>query len=109
MEVSIFIECSELSTIVQISGTPPEIKVNTLVLNKGYSIREAAEAMDVGKSTIDKWAPPSNSYSQSASKSYHLVNSLRYSNLPIELRSTYDANHLRTQGSPPTSSILFLN
>jgi transposase len=29
--------------------------VAELVLNKGYSVREAAEAMDVGNSTVDKW------------------------------------------------------
>jgi transposase len=36
----------------------PEFRseVAQLVLDKGYSIREAAEAMDVGKSTVDKWA-----------------------------------------------------
>jgi transposase len=27
-----------------------------VVVDNGYSIREAAEAMDVGKSTVDKWA-----------------------------------------------------
>jgi transposase len=32
------------------------LEVAQLVLDKGYSIREAAEAMDVGKSTVDKWA-----------------------------------------------------
>ncbi len=26
-----------------------------LVLDKGYSVREAADAMNVGKSTVDKW------------------------------------------------------
>uniref|UniRef100_UPI000478790A IS3 family transposase n=2 Tax=Aliagarivorans taiwanensis TaxID=561966 RepID=UPI000478790A len=26
-----------------------------LVLDQGYSVREAAEAMNVGKSTMDKW------------------------------------------------------
>lgn len=30
-------------------------EVAELVLDKGYSIREAAEAMDVGKSTVDTW------------------------------------------------------
>jgi len=36
----------------------PEFKVECaqLVLDQGYSVREAAEAMNVGKSTIDKWA-----------------------------------------------------
>ena len=32
------------------------LEVAQLVLDKGYSVREAAEAMDVGKSTVDKWA-----------------------------------------------------
>jgi transposase len=32
------------------------LEVAELVLDKGYSIREAAEAMGVGKSTVDKWA-----------------------------------------------------
>ena len=32
------------------------LEVAQLVLDKGYSIREADEAMDVGKSTVDKWA-----------------------------------------------------
>ena len=27
-----------------------------LLVDKGYSIREAAEAMGVGKSTVDKWS-----------------------------------------------------
>jgi transposase len=31
------------------------LEVTELVLNKGYSVREAAEAMDVGNSTVDKW------------------------------------------------------
>ena len=31
------------------------LEVAQLVLDKGYSIREAADAMDVGKSTVDKW------------------------------------------------------
>jgi transposase-like protein len=31
------------------------LEVAQLVLGKGYSIREAADAMDVGKSTVDKW------------------------------------------------------
>ncbi len=35
----------------------PEFKqeVADLVLENGYSIREAADAMSVGKSTVDKW------------------------------------------------------
>jgi transposase len=35
----------------------PEFKLEAaqLVLDQGYSIREAAEAMNVGKSTMDKW------------------------------------------------------
>jgi len=35
----------------------PEFKVESakLVLDQGYSVREAAEAMGVGKSTLDKW------------------------------------------------------
>ena len=35
----------------------PEFKVECaqLVLDQGYSIREAAEAMNVGKSPLDKW------------------------------------------------------
>ena len=35
----------------------PEYKqeVAELVLENGYSIREAADAMSVGKSTVDKW------------------------------------------------------
>ena len=31
------------------------LEVAQLVLDQGYSIREAAEAMKVGKSTVDKW------------------------------------------------------
>jgi transposase len=31
------------------------LEVAQLVVDKGYSIREAADAMDVGKSTVDKW------------------------------------------------------
>lgn len=31
------------------------LKVANLVLQQDYSIREAAEAMGVGKSTVDKW------------------------------------------------------
>jgi transposase len=40
------------------SNFKPEfrLEVAQLVLDKGYSVREAAEAMDVGKSTVDKWA-----------------------------------------------------
>lgn len=36
----------------------PEFRqeVAELVVDKGYSIREAADAMDVGKSTVDAWA-----------------------------------------------------
>ncbi len=36
----------------------PEFRqeVAELVVDKGYSIREAADAMSVGKSTVDKWA-----------------------------------------------------
>ena len=36
----------------------PEFRqeVAELVVDKGYSIREAAEAMGVGKSTVDKWS-----------------------------------------------------
>ncbi len=30
-------------------------EVAELVLDKGYSVKEAADAMSVGKSTIDKW------------------------------------------------------
>jgi len=32
------------------------LEVAQLVLDKGYSIRETAEAMDEGKFTVDKWA-----------------------------------------------------
>jgi len=32
------------------------LEVAQLVVDKGYSVREAAEAMGVGKSTVDKWA-----------------------------------------------------
>jgi transposase len=31
------------------------LEVAQLVLDKDYSIREAADALDVGKSTVDKW------------------------------------------------------
>ena len=31
------------------------LEVAELVVDQGYSIREAAEAMNVGKSTVDKW------------------------------------------------------
>ena len=36
----------------------PEFRqeVAELVVDKGYSVREAAEAMGVGKSTVDRWA-----------------------------------------------------
>lgn len=36
----------------------PEFRteVAELVVDKNYSVREAAESMDVGKSTVDKWA-----------------------------------------------------
>ena len=36
----------------------PEFRheVAELVVDKGYSVQEAAEAMSVGKSTADKWA-----------------------------------------------------
>jgi len=35
----------------------PEFKLDAaqLVLDQGYSTREAAEAMNVGQSTVDKW------------------------------------------------------
>lgn len=35
----------------------PEFRLECaqLVLDKGYSIRQAAQAMNVGKSTMDKW------------------------------------------------------
>ena len=32
------------------------LEVAQLVVDKGYSVRDAAEAMNVGKSTVDKWA-----------------------------------------------------
>ena len=32
------------------------LEVAQLVVDKGYSVREAAEAMNVGKSTVDSWA-----------------------------------------------------
>jgi len=31
------------------------LEVAELVVKQGYSIREASEAMNVGKSTVDKW------------------------------------------------------
>lgn len=36
---------------------PPEFRLESaqLVVDQGYSVREAAQAMDVGKSTMDKW------------------------------------------------------
>ncbi len=36
----------------------PEFRLECaqLVVDQGYSVREASEAMSVGKSTIDKWA-----------------------------------------------------
>jgi len=38
------------------SFTPEfRLEVAQLVVNQGYSIREAADAMSVGKSTVDKW------------------------------------------------------
>lgn len=35
----------------------PEFRLESaqLVVDQGYSVREAAQAMDVGKSTMDKW------------------------------------------------------
>lgn len=35
----------------------PEFRLESaqLVVDQGYSVREAAEAMNVGKSTMDKW------------------------------------------------------
>lgn len=32
------------------------LEVAQLVVDKGYSVREAAESMNVGKSTVDNWA-----------------------------------------------------
>ena len=32
-----------------------KLEAAQLVVNQGYSVREAAEAMNVGNSTIDKW------------------------------------------------------
>lgn len=32
------------------------LEVAQLVVDKGYSVREASDAMNVGKSTVDKWA-----------------------------------------------------
>jgi transposase len=32
-----------------------KVECAQLVLDQGYSVREAAEAMNVGKSTLDKW------------------------------------------------------
>ncbi len=32
------------------------LEVAQLVVDQGYSIREAADAMNVGKSTVDKWS-----------------------------------------------------
>ncbi len=32
-----------------------KLEAAQLVVNQGYSIREAAEAMNIGKSTMDKW------------------------------------------------------
>ena len=38
------------------SFTPEyRLEVAQLVLDQSYSIREAANAMNVGKSTVDKW------------------------------------------------------
>ena len=36
----------------------PEFRLECaqLIVDQGYSVREASEAMNVGKSTIDKWA-----------------------------------------------------
>lgn len=36
----------------------PEFRLECaqLIVDQGYSVREAVEAMSVGKSTIDKWA-----------------------------------------------------
>jgi transposase len=36
---------------------PPEFRLEAaqLVVDKNYTVREAAEAMNVGKSTMDKW------------------------------------------------------
>ena len=31
------------------------LEVAQLVVNQGYSVKEASEAMNVGKSTVDKW------------------------------------------------------
>jgi len=31
-------------------------EVAELVLDKGYAVKDAADAMGVGKSTVDKWA-----------------------------------------------------
>ena len=31
------------------------LEASQLVVDKGYAVREAAEAMGVGKSTMDKW------------------------------------------------------
>jgi len=37
---------------------PPEFRLECaqLIVDQGYSVREASEAMNVGKSTVDKWA-----------------------------------------------------
>ena len=32
------------------------LEVAQLVVDKGYSVREAAEAMNIGKTTVDRWA-----------------------------------------------------
>jgi transposase len=36
----------------------PEFRLECaqLIVDQGYTVREAAEAMNVGKSTVDKWA-----------------------------------------------------
>ncbi|WP_098418582.1 MULTISPECIES: transposase [unclassified Marinobacter] len=51
--------CNETSTAPRKVGprSSPDFKVECaqLVIDRGYSFRDAAQAMGVGKSTLDKW------------------------------------------------------
>lgn len=77
-------------------------EVAKLVMEQGYSIREAAEAMNVGKSTVDKWVRQARHQQQNIASPLHVpigAEQQRIRELEKEIKRVNEENDILKKAS----------
>lgn len=77
-------------------------EVAKLVIEQGYSVREAADAMNVGKSTVDKWVRQVRQQQQDISSPLHVpigAEQQRIRELEKEIKRVNEENEILKKAS----------